>query len=125
MKVQDKTLLIHEDSKTQQTSSFVVHEKDVLSKTQELLKSLKANQNAQVSVYEPVGVVLKPAEGNATDSYAVAYEREKFVLVAPNGTHEEAKAYGNWEEAISSVKRLLTTANTSTLILTQYKGVSL
>lgn len=125
MKVQDKTLLIHEDTKTHQTTTHVVDEKDVLTKTKELLKELKAHKKAEVNIYEPVGVVLKPAEGDAQESYAVAYEREQLIVVAPNGTHEEAKAYGNWEEAINCAKRLLTTGKSTTLILTQYKGVTL
>lgn len=125
MKIQDKTLVLHEDTKSHQTTSIVVDEKDVHTKVKELLNTLKTNKKAEVSVYEPVGVMLKPADGDAGDSYAVAYEREKLIVVAPNGTHEEAKAYGNWEEAINCAKRLFASAKSSSLILTQYKGVTL
>lgn len=125
MKTQDKTLVIHKDTKSNQTTTIVVDAKDVLKRTKELLKGLKSRKKAEVSIYEPVGIVLKPTAGNASESYAVAYEREQLVVVEPNGTHEEAKAYGNWEEAINCATRLLISEKPTTLILTQYKGVTL
>jgi hypothetical protein len=107
MKTQDKTLLIIEDS-TKNATAMIVEEHEVLEKAQELLKQLaKTHKKARVNVYYPLGIVLRDADATTNKEYAVAYEKEKFIIVAPNGTHESAQLYGNWQEALNYAKKIL------------------
>ena len=104
--MKDKTLLIHTDTKTDKTTALIVDEQDIVKKTKELLKKLaKKSQEAKIDMYKHIGVVLKSADKQ--DRYAVAYEREQYVIVAQNGTAETARLYGNWDEAISYVHKFL------------------
>jgi hypothetical protein len=120
----NKTLVIHTDKQTDISKAIVVAEKDVIHRTKELLQKLmKKHDKANVEVYTPVRVVLKATDDEK--NFAVAYEREKFVIVAPKGTETDARAYGNWEEAINFIKRTLSCAKTSNLILAQYRDTSL
>ena len=106
MNTHNKTLVIVEEPGSNKTTSIIVEEKDVLSKTKEFLEKLSKNhKQAEVNVYSPVGVVLK-SEKDA-ENYAVAYEREKFVIVSHKGTRESARLYGNWQDAITHVQRIL------------------
>lgn len=116
MNTKNKTLLILEEPGSDKTTSIIVEEKDVVSKTKEFLEKIsKKNKNAEVNVYSPVGVVLKSADSE--DNYAVAYEREKFVIVSHKGTTESAKLYGNWHEALAYVQRILNEQSKSTQFL--------
>lgn len=108
MNKQNKSLLVHNNSVTNQTTSIVVDEKDIVQKTKAFLeKIVNSHKEATVDVYSPLGVVLQTDDDDQHRGYAVAYEHEKFVVVAPNGTTETAKAYGNWDEALNFAKRLL------------------
>lgn len=122
MKTNDKTLLILDEPGSDNTTSILVEEHDVVAKTKEFLAKIsKKNKNAELNVYSPVGVVLKPADSD--DNYAVAYEREKFVIVSHNGTTESAKLYGNWHEALSYVRRVLNGEGKNTrFLLAEYKS---
>lgn len=105
MKMQNKSLFIHKDSQSNNTTSVVVDEENVVTKTKEFLKKIaEAHKQAAVEVYKPLGVVLKAEDKKYS---AVAYEKEKFVIVIPNGTTTLAKLYGNWNEAIVCAKRVL------------------
>jgi hypothetical protein len=109
MKIKNKSLLIHHDSATDETSSIIIDEKDVVEKTKEFLEKIAtAYKNAEVNVYHPLGIVLKAADNEQEYAHAVAYEKEKFVIVEPNGTSDAAKLYGDWNEAIACAQRLLT-----------------
>jgi hypothetical protein len=121
MKTNDKTLLILDDTGSDNTTSILVEEKDVVLKTKEFLDKIsKKYKKAELNVYSPVGVVLKPADND--EHYAVAYEREKFVIVSHNGSSESAKLYGNWHEALSYVRRLLIEQGKSTqFVLAEYR----
>jgi hypothetical protein len=121
MKTNNQTLLIIDDSGSDKSTSIIVEEKDVMSKTKELLEKISQKyKKAELTVYSPVGVVLKTADNE--ENYAVAYEREKFVIVSHNGTKESAKLYGNWHEALSYVRRLLIEQGKSTqFLLAEYR----
>jgi|GEM_PF-6691708 len=106
MKKSNKSLLIHQDAKSDITTSIVIDEDDVVQKTKEFLEKIaKSYKSATVNVYHPLGVVLKSEDKNYS---AVAYEKEKYVIVAPNGTKTAAKLYGNWNEALAFAQKLLT-----------------
>lgn len=124
MKTNDKTLLILDEAGSDKTTSVIVSENEVVSKTKEFLEKIsKKYKKAELSVYEPVGVVVK-AEADE-ENFAVAYEREKFVIVSHKGKNESAKLYGNWHEAISYVQRLLNEAGKNTrFLLAEYKFAS-
>lgn len=108
MNKQNKSLLVHSNSVTNQATSIIVDEKDIVQKTKAFLeKIVHSHKQATVDMYFPLGIVLKTADDNQHQVYAVAYEHEKFVVVAPNGTTDVAKAYGNWDEALNFAKKLL------------------
>jgi hypothetical protein len=121
MKTDNKTLLILDNPGKDETTSIIVEENEVVAKTKEFLESIsKKYKKAELNVYSPVGVVLKPADSD--ENYAVAYEREKFVIVSHNGTTESAKLYGNWQEALSYVRRILNQEGKSTqFLLAEYR----
>lgn len=121
MKTNNKTLLILEEPGSDNSTSILVEEQEVVSKTKEFLEKIsKKNKQAELNVYSPIGVVLKSAETD--DNYAVAYEREKFVIVSHKGTSESAKLYGNWHEALSYVKRILNEQGKKTrFLLAEYR----
>lgn len=120
MSTSNKTLVILDEPGSEKTTSILVEEKEVVAKTKELLEKIsKKYKKATVSVYSPVGVVLKPAEG---EDFAVAYEREKYVIVSPNGKKESAKLYGNWHEALSYIRRILNEQGKNTqFLLAEYR----
>ena len=110
MKTDDKSLLVHIDSGSDKTASVIVDEKEVVEKTKEFLEKIaKEHKKTTVNVYYPLGVVLKATDEKEEQeyAYAVAYEKEKFVIVVPNGTAESAKLYGNWNEALTCAKKIL------------------
>jgi len=115
MKTYKKSLLIHNNTKTNQTTAIIVEEKDVLKKTKEFLSQIS-------KAYTPLGIVLSTTDEK--DGFTVAYERDKFVIVAPNGTKSSAKLYGNWDEALASAQRILSEHNNSQkknrFVLAQY-----
>lgn len=116
MNTKNKTLLILNDSDSDKTTSIIVEEKEVISKTKEFLETIsKKYKKAELNIYSPVGVVLKAEDDD--ENYAVAYEREKFVIVAHKGTTESAKLYGNWHEAIACAQRILSGTGKSTRFL--------
>ena len=122
MKNSNKSLLIHQDEKSDKVTSIVIDEADVVRKTKEFLKKLaKLHKNATVHVYSPLGVVLKAEDNNYS---AVAYEKEKYVIVEPNGASASAKLYGNWNEALTCAQKLLTPEKNnekkSRIVLAQY-----
>jgi hypothetical protein len=121
MNTNNKTLLILNESGSDRTTSIIVEEKEVISKTKEFLEKIsKKYKEAELNVYSPVGVVLKSADNE--DNYAVAYEREKFVIVSHKGKSESAKLYGNWQEAISGAQRILSGAGKKTrFVLAEYQ----
>ncbi|HSA83454.1 MAG TPA: hypothetical protein VLF20_01030 [Patescibacteria group bacterium] len=112
----------------QKTNSLIVLEHEIVEKTKEFLQKLSQKyKEAKVQVYSPVGVVVKSQDQQ--NAFAVAYEQDHFVIVAPNGTKESAKLYGNWEEAINNVRKFLKENCTNTahsqFLLTEYRKVSL
>ena len=114
MKTQNKSLLLHNDTKSNQTTAIVVDEKDVLKKTKEFLKQISKN-------YSALGVMLSTTDSE--NGFTVAYEKENFVIVAPNGTIATAKLYGNWDEALNYAQRFLSgkcSEKKSRIVLTQY-----
>lgn len=50
---------------------------------------------------------LRIGLSNTNKQYAFAYEREQFIIVVPQGNQSSAKLYGNWDEALFSLKRTL------------------
>jgi hypothetical protein len=111
MKTKNKSLLIHHDETTETTASIVVDEKDVVKKTKEFLKRIaKSYKEAEESMYRPLGVILKAADGEQEYAHAVAYERENFVIVEPHAKAEAAKLYGNWNEALTSAHKFLSSS---------------
>ncbi len=120
MNTNNKTLLIVDEPGSNKTTSIIVEEKEVLSKTKEFLEKLaKTHKQAEVNVYSPVGVVLKSETDE--ENFAVAYEREKFVIVSHKGTSESARLYGNWQDAITCAQRILNgTGKNTRFLLTQY-----
>ncbi len=63
------------------------------------------------------------AEGK-NQSYAVAYEKDKFIIVSQNGLKNSAKLYGNWEEALACAKKIISLNNSekgNRVILDVYK----
>ena len=115
MKTNRKSLLIHNDTKNNKTTAIVVDEKDVLKKTKEFLKNISRQ-------YSPLGVVLSTTDENA--GFTIAYEKDKFVIVAPNGTTSSAKLYGNWDEALACAQKFLSDKSSSQkknhFVLAQY-----
>lgn len=125
MSTDNKTLLIHTNTKTEETTAVIVPEHEIVHKTKEFLQKLSRKyKEAQIHVYSPVGVVLQSQDEE--NAFAVAYERDHFVIVAPNGTQESARLYGNWDEAISNVRQFLlkkcANAEQCAFVLTEYKG---
>ena len=125
MKTQDKTLIIVEDSEKNETTTMIVDEHEVHEKAQELLKQLaKTHKKTNVDVFYPLGIVFRSADDQTSSGYAVAYEKERFVIVVPNGTTESAQLYGNWHEAIVYAKRILncqlSSEKKSRILLSQY-----
>lgn len=94
----NKSLLLHNDTKNNQTTAIIVDEKDVLEKSKQFLKQISKK-------YSPLGVVLSTTDEK--DGFTVAYEKDKFVIVAPNGTASSAKLYGNWDEALACAQKIL------------------
>lgn len=115
MKADDKSVLIHNDTKNNQTTAIIVDEKDVLKKAKEFLKQISKK-------YSPLGVILSTSDEK--DGFTVAYEKDKFVIVAPNGTQSSAKLYGNWDEALACAQKLLNgqcdTQKKNHFVLAQY-----
>ena len=115
MKTNKKSLLVHNDTKNNQTTAIIVDEKDVLKKTKEFLKNISKQ-------YSPLGVILSTTDEK--DGFTVAYEKDKFVIVAPNGTTSSAKLYGNWDEALACAQRILNEQGSSQkknrFVLAQY-----
>ena len=106
MKNANKSLLIHQDEKSNTITSIVIDEDDVVRKTKEFLKKLtKLHKKATVNVYCPLGVVLRAEDKKHS---AIAYEKEKYVIVEPNGAAAGAKLYGNWNEALAFAQKLVT-----------------
>lgn len=113
MSKQNKTLLIHNDTKNNQTTAIVVDEKDIFKKAKELLKKISKD-------YSTFGLMLSAED--KTKSYAVAYEKDKFIIVFQNGLKNSAKLYGNWEEALANAKKIISPNNSlKRLILDIYK----
>ncbi len=122
MKKLNKSLLIHQDTESDTTTSIVIDEDDVVQKTKEFLEKLaKLHKTATVNIYSPLGVVLKAEDKKYS---AVAYEKEKYVIVEPNGAAALAKLYGNWNEALACAKKLLTSKKNNEkktrIVLAQY-----
>ena len=115
MKNQGKSLLVHNDTQNNQTTAIVVEEKDILKKTKEFLKKISKN-------YSPMGIVLS-AEGQ-TKGYAVAYEKENFIIVSKKGNAKSARLYGNWNEALNFARRIIAKRqaanNNSRIVLAEY-----
>ena len=123
MKTVNKTLLVHTDTKTFSSDVVIVDESKLVSTTKAFLKKLsKKYTEAKIQIYTPLGVVLQSPDKKT--NYAVAYEEEKFVIVAPNGTRESAKLYGNWDEALRYTQKLLSQQKKTKIILSHYQNLS-
>ncbi len=60
--------------------------------------------------YYPLGVMLRASDEDGNYGCSLAYERGGFIIVVPNGDMENAKLYGNWDEALASSERILDAA---------------
>ena len=76
--------------------NIIVAKEEFVEKTKELLTRVK-----QTSRSLQIGLQKN------SQHYALAYEQEQFIIVVPQGNHNSAKLYGNWDEALFSLKRTL------------------
>ena len=111
MKTDNKSLLLHNDTKNHQTTAIIVDEKEISKKIKEFLKQIS-------KAYSPPGIILSTTDEK--DGFTVAYEKDKFVIVAPNGTIASAKLYGNWDEALVYAQRLFSGQKKNGIVLAQY-----
>ena len=111
MNKQIKSLSIHNNTQDDKTTAIVIEEKDFLQKAKEFLKRISDNSQR--------GIVLC-LEGN-NKGCTVAYARDNFVIVAPDGTRQSAKLYGNWDEALVYAQKILSNQDKkSRITLEQY-----
>ncbi len=82
--------------------NIIIAKEEFVEKTKELLTAFK-----QKSPSLHIGL------SNTNKQYAFAYEREQFIIVVPQGNQTAAKLYGNWDEALFSLKRTLEKEPTS------------
>lgn len=99
MNKQADLLLVHNDTNNNKTTAVIVEEKNIVQKTKEFLKNIAKNN-------KPNAIILS-AEGK-DKNFTVAYEKENFIIVSKNGLKKSAMLYGNWDEALTFVSRILT-----------------
>jgi hypothetical protein len=102
-------------NKKNKSSKIIIDEKEILQKTKEFLENAGANTR---------GVKLQLEEESEKRESAVAYEKENFIIVLPNGEVSSARLYGNWDEALSFAQRILTKGQeqkNSRIVLAEYE----
>lgn len=95
----------------------IIAKEDFVEKAKEILSKIQQSPSLRVMIQ-----ITKKERIDA--NYALAYERQQFVIVEPNGKKDAAQLYGNWDEALSYAKRLVTQqespAESNNIVVTHY-----
>ena len=91
----------------------IIAKEEFVEKAKELLSKIQQSPSLRV--------MIQTTEKDA--NYALAYALQQFVIVEPNGKKDAAQLYGNWDEALSYAKRLVTQQNDAetNLVVTHYQ----
>lgn len=98
MKDRIKSLLIHNDTANSKVTAVVTDDKSLAQKAQEFFRQIPKKGSQQC-------IVLR-AEGNESN-YAVACEKENFIIVSKKGSTKSARLYGNWNEALNFAREII------------------
>lgn len=95
--------------------NIIIAKEEFVEKAKELLSKVRQSPSLRV-------LIQTTQKGK---NYALAYAQQQFVIVEPNGKKDAAQLYGNWDEALSYAKRLVTQQGNPTestdLVVTHYQ----
>lgn len=84
---------------------------EVIPQTNAFLKKIESwYEEAGLRNSYPLGVMLRASDEDGNYGASLMYEKGRYVVMIPNGEVDNARVYGNWEEALVTSKRLLTEA---------------
>lgn len=96
----------------QSPSPFVIANiDDVVEKSKKLLKKISDlyDQTGLSNDY-PLGVVLRASDEHGNYGAALVYEKNKSIIVVPNGDAEHIKTYTGWQEALTFAQQVIAEA---------------
>lgn len=82
------------------TELIVMHIDEIPKQGKEVLKQ-----------YQTKGLVTRATNGDGLNRHTVLYEKDKFVIIVPNGEEEKALLYGNWDAALHATKQIIVGEN--------------
>jgi hypothetical protein len=84
---------------------------EIIPQTKTFLKKIEAmyDEAGMKNLY-PLGVMMRAADEDGNYGCSLLYEKGRYVVMIPNGEAENARVYGNWEEALVNSKRILSAA---------------
>lgn len=78
--------------------------KKFLTKVEEMYRGAGVNSSY------PLGIMLRASDEDGNYGCALAYEKGRFIIVVPDGESENSQLYGNWNEALGAIHRILASA---------------